>query len=49
MKNIETNQDRTAEYLKNFNREKTIKLALKQEQIKYNRLFVFCVFVVRIK
>ena len=30
MKNIETNQDRTKEYLKNFNREKTIKLLIKE-------------------
>jgi len=30
MKNIETNQDRTEEYLKNFNREKTIKLLIKE-------------------
>ncbi|MFC2132740.1 FkbM family methyltransferase [Bacteroidota bacterium] len=32
MKNIETNQDRTKEYLNKFNREKTIKYLLKTER-----------------
>jgi len=33
MKNIDTNQQRTAEYLKKFNREKTIKYLIRDDQL----------------